>query len=369
MKKVIFIYFLLHFLLLPVWAKEYKVKEYIPVDEAATVHTDKFDYKDFVFSSSVDEKGNYLLKFNSIYNNKRSRSAVSINLLIFDSNKKNIGFLSYCSDKDMKSDYSGFKLLGKEGKPFQIIIDPSYFVSGKDVMDSEYVVVLDDNKYCRVEDSQKYVGLTLEEITTEEKESSFSSKLNSIFSDVYLLLNVLIAILVLLVLAGLGFLFNILHKRMYGTTTILAYIPVVNFFISMQLAFGKIVAAIYMAFLIISAVIYFFQIKIFLYIFLGLFVLSIIVVIIKIITENYDLFYFEPAMSSSDSVFDENSSKEDDRALDLDYHDLTSSDKQVTLQESMSRNDSNDGFMTNSDNEEKNEEEESDDDFSGFMGF
>ena len=91
MKKVIFIYFLLHFLLLPVWAKEYNVKEYIPVDEVATVHTDKFDYKDFVFSSSVDEKGNYLLKFNSIYNNKRSRSAVSINLLIFDSNKKNIG--------------------------------------------------------------------------------------------------------------------------------------------------------------------------------------------------------------------------------------------------------------------------------------
>ena len=365
MKKIVFIYFLLHIIFLPVFAQEYDVLEYIPVDRLATVHTDKFNYNDFTFSSSVDEKGNHLLKFDSIHNNKKSRTAVSINLLIFDRNHKNIGFLSYCSDKDMKSDYSGFKLLGEKEEPFQIIIDSNYFVSGKNMMDAEYVAVLDENKYCRIENNNKYEGLTIEEITNGDKESSNFTFISDLFTDVTLLITILIVILVLIILAGLGFLFNILHKRMYGTTTFLSYIPVVNFFISMQLAFGKIVAAIYIAFLGVSVVVYFLQIKILLYIFLGLFVLSVIVVIIKILTGKYDLFYLEPSMDSSDSVFRNDSSSEDDRALSLDYHELTSSDKQVTLQETMERNDSNDGFMPDLDKEE----EEDKDDFSGFMGF
>ena len=211
MKKIVFIYFLLHIIFLPVFAQEYDVLEYIPVDRLATVHTDKFIYNDFTFSSAVNEEGNHLLKFDSIHNNKRSRTAVSINLLIFDQNHKNIGFLSYCSDKDMKSDYSGFKLLGEKSESFQIIINSNYFVSGKNMMDAEYVAVLDENKYCRIENNNKYEGLTLEEITSgsETKESSFSSFINNIFADTMLLMTILIIILVLIVLAGLGFLFNI----------------------------------------------------------------------------------------------------------------------------------------------------------------
>ena len=366
MKKIVFLYFLLQLLIIPVWARDYKVLEYIPVDNEANVYTDKFDYKNFVFSSEVNDKGDHLLKFETIHNNNRSTSAVSINLLIFDADKNNIGLLSYCSDKDNASKNSGFKIVGGNSVPFEIIIDSSYFVSGKSMNEAYYVAVLDDNKYCKIEDNNKYAGLSLEDIVStinDSDDSSFFSSIGDLFSDVYLLTILLITIVVLIVLAGLGFLFNNLYRKMYGKSTILAYIPIVNFFISMEMAFGKIVASIYMVFLIISVIAYFFKIRIILYIFLGIFIISIIIVIIKIITGKYELFYLEPSMDSSDSVFNDNSSDNMD-ALNLDYNDLTSSNTQTSLQDVLNKNDS-----TKESIPELNQDEDSEDDFSEFTHF
>ena len=46
-------------------------------------------------------------------------------------NKKNIGFVTYCSDKDYSSNYSGFKLgSGKSNAPFSISVVSKYFVDG-----------------------------------------------------------------------------------------------------------------------------------------------------------------------------------------------------------------------------------------------
>ena len=358
MKKLFFLYLIMHFWFIPVMAQEYDVHEFIPIDNEASVHTEKFDYHNFVFSTQVDDKGNHLLKFDSIHNNTRSRSAVSINLLIFDENKKNIGFLSYCSDKDMKSDNSGFKIDGGTAKAFQIIIDSNYFVTGKTIMDSSYVVVLDDNKYCRIEDSNQYANLTLDEIIGEDESSTFIKVFQDFFSNVELLVIILVVIVSFIIIVLLGFLLNSLYRKMYGVKTILSFIPLVNMFIAMKLAFGNIVASVYIAFFIISLVIYFFKIKILLYIFLGLFIVSIIVVIIKIITGKYDLFYLEPAMEQDDNILSSNDSYKEE-AVYLDYNDLTSTDTQITLEDSMKRNDTN-NYLSDLDDDD-------DDDFSDFF--
>ena len=55
MKKIIWIFLLSLFSIIPVWADEYKTLTYIPVDHIATVHTDKFDYRDFSFLTTVDD--------------------------------------------------------------------------------------------------------------------------------------------------------------------------------------------------------------------------------------------------------------------------------------------------------------------------
>ena len=163
MKKLMF---LLVLLLLPimVYAEDYEVKTLIPVDTKASIKTDKFDYNNFVYNSSVDEKGNSLITFESIKNNNVIKSFVSINILLFDSNQKNIGYVTYCSDKDLDSKYSDFEIPGKGSVPFSINVVSKYFVEGKSTSDVKYISVLDDNKYCQIGGYDKYKGQTLDEI-------------------------------------------------------------------------------------------------------------------------------------------------------------------------------------------------------------
>lgn len=163
MKKIIF---LVSLLLLPimVYAEDYDVKTLIPVDTRASVKTEKFDYNNFIYNSSVDAKGNGLITFEGIKNNYVTKSFVSINILLFGEDQKNIGFLTYCSDKDLDSNYADYELKGNSSAPFSIKVVSKYFVEGKGVKDVKYISVLDDNKYCQIGGYDKYKGLTLDEI-------------------------------------------------------------------------------------------------------------------------------------------------------------------------------------------------------------
>ena len=166
MKKILLILvFTLVLLPLNVLADEYKVKTLIPVDTKAIIKTDKFDYNNMVYNSSVDSKGDCTLTFESIKNNNLTSTFVSINLLLFDSEKKNIGLVAYCTDMDISSNYSNFKLRGEESKPFSILVKSNkYFTNSKSAKDVKYVAVLDDNPYCHIGGYDKYKGLTLDEI-------------------------------------------------------------------------------------------------------------------------------------------------------------------------------------------------------------
>lgn len=168
MKKFMFLIVLL---LLPVmvYAEDYDVKTLIPVDTKVSVKTEKFDYNNFVYSSKVDDKGNGLITFESIKNNTVTKQPISINILLFDEGKKNIGFLTYCTDKDLDSGYSGYKLNGNGSANFSINVVSKYFVDNMSSKDVKYISVLDENKYCQIGGYDKYNGLTLEEIVNGPK--------------------------------------------------------------------------------------------------------------------------------------------------------------------------------------------------------
>lgn len=161
MKKILIYIFILVVGIFPVLVNAEEVNTLIPINTNATVKTEKFDYNNLMYDTSSTTA---IITFESIKNNTHSKTAVSINLLLFGNDKKNIGLVSYCSDKDLDSNYSGFKLLGEEAKPFSIKVVSKYFVEGKSSNDVKYVAVMDDNKYCHVGGYTNYKDKTIDEI-------------------------------------------------------------------------------------------------------------------------------------------------------------------------------------------------------------
>lgn len=160
MKKIIlYLFSVLFFIPIIVNAKDYKLNELIGVDTKATVKTEKFNYNDFMYNSNSN-----IISFDSIKNNTISKTPISINILLFGDNQKNIGFLTYCTDKDLSSNYSGFKLSGNEEAPFSIKVVSKYFIEGKTSSDIKYIAVMDENKYCHIGGYDKYKNLTIDEI-------------------------------------------------------------------------------------------------------------------------------------------------------------------------------------------------------------
>ncbi len=157
-------------------ATNYAVKTLIPVDTVATVGTDLFTYQDFSYQSAVDSKGNAKITFNQIVNRTNSKIPVSIDILLFNSDQKNIGFVTYCTDKDLDSEYNQFKLDKKQSTPFSITVTSRYFATYQytensvpktekyQAKDVKYIAVLDDNEYCKIGGYDNYKEMKLDEI-------------------------------------------------------------------------------------------------------------------------------------------------------------------------------------------------------------
>ena len=87
---------------------------------------------------------------------------------------------------------------------------------------------------------------------------------------------------------------------MYAEKTALAYIPITNSYVCVKLAFGKIVSLIYIILFFVSIPLSFAGVGMIFSSLLGVFCsIAFIVVIIKLITKKYDLFYFEPSVKSN----------------------------------------------------------------------
>lgn len=205
MKKIIF---LLVLLMLPVMVYAEDVQTLIPVGTKASFKTENFDYNNFVYSSSVDEKGNGLITFESIKNNGVTKKPISVNILLFGEDQKNIGYVTYCTDKDLDSNYSGYKLNGNSSAPFSIKVVSKYFVDGKNSKDVKYISIYDDNKYCQIGGYDKYKDLTLDEIvngvTTKKEVNSVTKFINDLqekgLMPIIILVLVGIAVIVIFVM-------------------------------------------------------------------------------------------------------------------------------------------------------------------------
>ena len=291
--------------LLNVNALEYKEMELIPVDTVATVRSENFDYVDFSYSSILNEKGDATVNFTSINNKSSENLFVSIDILLFDGEKKNIGFLTYCSDKDYSSEYADIKLNAGQSMPFKINVSAKkYFAEEKYPQDVKYIAVMDDNKYCHIGGYTKYAGLTLEEI--EDGQLNRQKTQAETLSEFYEFLhgNGIIAIIVILIViitiySIYGAILNALNKRMFGETTVLAYVPIANLYLTVKLAFGKLPATIFLIAYFVAIPLSVVGIGFLIYGVLGLVnSIAFFLIIIKLITKRYDLLYHEPKVKN-----------------------------------------------------------------------
>lgn len=297
-------------------AQEYQKNTLIPVDTIATVRTDKFDYQDFTYNSAVDARGNTLISFGSIQNNTLSKTEVSINMLLFNAEQKNIGFLTYCSVKDVSSNYSGFKLGGGQASAFSISVTSKYLIGANAPGDVKFVAVLDENTYCQVGGYDKYKGLTIEQIANNGKPVEEEKKTNNFdilefFQNSEIMPYVLGIIIGFVSLIVLGSILNTLHKKMYAKSTVLAYIPGFNSYVAVKMAFGNIVAIIFVILLIVSGILFYINIPYLVFVSSGIIGLAFLIDLIKIATKKYNLLYFEPAIKTATYQVDNSSSKKD----------------------------------------------------------
>ena len=170
MKKIVKIIILIGIIELgidSVQAANYNIKELIPVNTETTIVTDHFSYRDFYYDGNKldgdTSKNNYVI-FKSIKNISKEELPVTISIGLFDKNKKNIGTINYCSTSDKKSVVAGSKLKPEEEIPYAIEINKKSLQDGKKVKDIKYISILNENKNCRIDGSQDYVGQKIEEI-------------------------------------------------------------------------------------------------------------------------------------------------------------------------------------------------------------
>ena len=320
-----------------VYAGDYSIKELIPVEDEANVFSKTFNYTGVKFEADSSGRANGVLRFNSIVNNTSSKKTPSFNILLFDGTKKNIGFITYCGEKDYGSDNTMFYIPGKDAKPFSINVTSRYF--GGNEKDYEGIVhepgeilyysFFSDNSYCQIGGYTKYIGLTLEEITGGEvnfdnEDIDKKLKLNE------LILYLPYFLIGLVALIGYGLLLNSLYKRMHARTSVLSYIPMTNLYIAVKLAFGKKVAWIFYILCIISLIIvYNTSSMTFACCLAGLVILSTLIDIVKLVSGKYDLFVIGKK-KNDDSLDDVFSTSSGSRFIDEGVEQNSNNESPVT---------------------------------------
>ena len=305
-KIVFFLAVIVSFFTINVNAEE--LNTLYPIDSVISIQTKNFSYSGMKFNSGVKDRNGYpVISFGSITNNSKSTKPIpiSIDILMFDSSQKNIGFITYCSEKDLDTDYSGAVIRQNESLPFNLSIVKKYFVKEKSYSDVAYFSVLDDNEYCKVGAYDKYEGLTYEEIKNgiTKTEKSPADKINDLIFSLGAgvgFIGVFIFIL-LFVYIIYGVILNALYKRMYAEKTVLAYLPFTNVYITIKLAFGSMIAKIYMILYFLSFGLVFLHLEILTAILSLVSGVAFILVIIKLITGKYDLLYFEPSVNNTNN--------------------------------------------------------------------
>ena len=190
---------------IPVKAANYQERELIPVDIETTVVTRNYSYKDFYYNkNNVDSTEKDYIIFKNIQNLDREDRAISISIAFFNKNKKNIGTMNYCASKSKNKVSTQEYLKPKEEIPYSIEVTSDYLGKDYSKSDIKYIAVLSDNKVCRAEGAEEFLGQTVEEIGF--------AKNNSLDSSSQLLINILSFIGIVL---GALFLYKFLFTKSF----------------------------------------------------------------------------------------------------------------------------------------------------------
>ena len=165
------------FLGINVNAKEYGLYELIPISDKATVETEHFLYRDFYYNYN-EMQANSLKSihviFSGIKNITNEKEAISISIALFDSDKKNIGVVNYCSTNEK------YTLLQTELEPneeisYSIGILQKHLIDGKNINDVKYFAVIGDNNSCSMAGVSDYAGKTIEEMKDSKGEITINN--------------------------------------------------------------------------------------------------------------------------------------------------------------------------------------------------
>ena len=151
-------------------AKDYSIKELIPVDEKASVTTENFFYHDFYFnskeiSSLINQR---VISFNGIKNLDNEERNISLTVGFFNENKENIGLYNYCSLKDNNS--KGLLKQNEEIK-YSVYINNGLVSKKSKVNDIKYIAIMSENPNCNSGTNYDFVGKKIEFIEFEDKPS------------------------------------------------------------------------------------------------------------------------------------------------------------------------------------------------------
>ena len=261
----------------------------IGVNERVTIDTEIFTYNNLYF---VDNNGNKTIYFDSINNKLTKKAPISFSIGLFDQENKNIGLINYCSSEDLDSAFANYYLPASGYTAFNLNILAKYLVDGESSANIYSIAFLDSNKYCKIGGADNYKGSSYEQIIAGEAVMKNKPSVLKTLIKEGILKNIIYCILLIMVYLVYCNLIDNLYRSIKGHSSNLVYVPIINIYLSSQLAFGQIIAIGYLILTVLGIGLVFMDFKLLLYIMIFLNIISFIVIIIKLITKKYDLFIF-----------------------------------------------------------------------------
>ncbi len=304
-----------------VYAIEYNPYDTIPITSTnATVRTKTFNYNGITYNKKLDETSSTNFTFSGIVNNTKKRIPVTITIGLFDKDGKNIGTIFYCTKRDYDSKFSGLEIKSGKSTAFKISVKKKYLVDNKSANEIVSYSILSDNEVCEAVKFDRYKGLTLAEIQDgikppdekkpEEKkfDLGFLKTISGNLAAGFFIISIIIAIIAYIFYC---YILNSLYKKMYNTASSLVFVPIVNSFISVKMAFGPIVALIWAGIFGLGVLLSLLNINLIAIFASIILTIALLACIVKLITKKYELFYFDPNMIKAKNDGVEKNKKKD----------------------------------------------------------
>ena len=299
-KNYIFITLLLYiFTCVNVYAGEVVNKmTLVPANESFNINTDNFDYRNIKYYATVTDSNYGAIDIDSIHNKTDKSRPISFNIMLFNKNKDYIGYVSYCSIKELDSKFAQTYLKPDAREAVTIPVDLKYLSAKYDKEDVAYLVFANDNSDCKIIDKNKYAGLSLYGIETGKPSPKYDK--NSLENRVNRIINLGLPkfLLIFLVIAAIYttvlMVINALYNKMYNKSSYLAWIPIINSVASMRVAFGSIIAVLYLVLLLVGLYSFIILNKMTILLISALLMtLSFMLNVVKLTTGQYTLMYLD----------------------------------------------------------------------------